>query len=293
MSLLFDPASLVQILLLGLASGGAYALIASGMTLVWSVTKQINVVHGDFLIISMFGCYSIYLSLRLDPYVAIIITAPAMFILGLLIFHFLFKPIMDKSGGLTPFVAFLGMAYALESLLSLFFGADNISTVSQFQGYKLSLGSLRLPVTYLVALLVSIVVSLGFHRLLSGTDFGRAVRAIAENSAQASLQGINVKRIQMLVFAMAFVLLALAGSLLMPIWSINAFMGLSYTLFAFIILAMGGMGSFVGSLVAAIILGLLESYSNYFLGPALAPTIPYAVFVLILLFKPNGLFSTK
>lgn len=268
-------------------------MIASGMTLVWAVTKHLHVAHGDFLIVCMFACYSLYTAWRLDPYISAFILAPLMFILGLLVFLFLFQPLMNKSGGLVSFVAFLGLSYAIESILSMFYGAEQISTPSFISGFKLTIQSLKIPVLNIVAFVVSVSVCLGFHRILKGTDFGRSIRAVAQNAGLAGLMGINVKRIQMVVFGLAFVLLAVAASLLAPIWIATSYMGLNFTLFAFIILAMGGMDNFMGVFISSILIGLLEAYSNFFLGPALAPALPYICFILILLFRPMGLFARK
>jgi branched-chain amino acid transport system permease protein len=280
------------VLILGLAAGGIYALVASGMTLVWAVTRQINMGHGDFFAILLFGCYSLYLGWGLDPYLSVFITTPLIFGVGLLIFRFLFQPLM-AAGPVAAFIAFLGLAFALENALSMRFGADYFSSGSVSVGHRLTVGSVIIPVPHLIAFLGSVLIALGFHHLLRRTDFGRSVRAVAQNPELSSLMGVDVMKLQMVVFGLAFVLLGVAASLVAPIWPVNAYMGLQFTLFAFIVLTLGGMGNFLGALVAGLFIGVLEALSTYFFGPALAPTFPYICFIVVLLFRPTGLFTLR
>lgn len=284
--------SLIQILIFGLALGGVYALFASGLTLVYSVTKQFQVAHGDFLVVGMFAMYSLYISLRLDPYLSMLIVAPAFFIMGLLIFRLLFRPLMI-SGPSGVFMGFLGVSWIIESILAATYGADAVSTPSIVGGKSLPVGPLVIPVSYIIAAAVSIVATVILQLALTRTEFGRSVRAIAENTEMAGLMGIDARNIQTLVFALAFVLVAIAGSLIAPIWAVDAFKGSALLLFAFVVCTLGGLGSFVGALGAAFIIGILQAAGDYYLGAAMAPVLPYAAFIAVLLLRPEGLFARR
>lgn len=284
--------SFIQVLIFGLALGGVYALFSSGLTLIYSVTKEFQVAHGDFLVVGMFACYSLHLSLRLDPYLSMFIVGPAFFILGLLLFRLLFRPLMLSSAS-GVFMGFLGVSWIVESILDAVYGADAVSAPSVVGGKALDAGPLVIPVSYIVAVAVSVVVTVILHLALTRTEFGRSVRAIAENAEMAGLMGIDARKVQAIVFALAFVLVAIASSLIAPVWSVDAFKGSSLLLFAFVVCTLGGLGSFVGALAAAALIGILQAIGDFYLGAAWAPVFPYAAFILVLLFKPEGLFAKR
>ncbi len=284
--------TLVQILIFGVALGGVYALFASGLTLIYSVTKEFQVAHGDLLTVALFACFSLNVSFGLDPYVSILIVGPVFFVAGVLIYYTLFRPLM-LTGPAGVFMGFLGVSWIMESVLRKYYGADAVSTPTAIGGRAVSVGSLVIPWPYLIAVAVSVVVTLVLHLILTRTGFGRSVRAIAENTEMAGLIGIDAKKIQALVCAVAFVLVAIAASLTAPIWSVDPFKGSSLLLFAFVVCTLGGLGSFVGALVAGLIIGVLQAVGDYYLGTALAPVFPYAAFVAVLLLKPEGLFTRK
>ncbi len=285
-------ATVVQVLVFGLALGGIYALFASGLTLIYSVTKQFHVAHGDFLGAAMFASYSLHLAYRLDPYVSMFIMAPVYFVVGFLVFRFLFRPLM-LAGGAGVFVGFLGVSWIVESILYTVYGSDTVSTPTLVGGKSVSVGAVVLPVSSIVATVVSVIVTLILHRVLTRTEFGRSVRAVAENEEMAALVGIDAKKVQTIVFSLSFVLLAIAAALIAPVWSIGAFKGVELLLFAFVVCTLGGLGSFVGALAAAFLIGAMQALGDYYLGSALAPVFPYAAFVAVLLLRPEGLFARK
>ena len=284
--------TIIQVLAFGLALGGIYALFASGLTLIYSVTKQFHVAHGDFLVGALFACYSLHVAYRLDPYVSMFILAPVYFGIGFLVFRFLFRPLM-LAGGSGVFVGFLGVSWLVESILYTVYGSDTVSTSTLVGGKSISVGAVVLPVPYIVATAVSLIVTFVLHRVLTRTEFGRSVRAIAENEEMAALMGIDARKVQALVFSAAFVLIAVAAALIAPVWSVDAFRGMGLLLFAFVVCTLGGLGNFVGALAAAFLIGAMQAFGDYYLGAALAPVFPYAAFVAVLLLRPEGLFARK
>jgi len=191
------------------------------------------------------------------------------------------------------FHLFIGWVFIIESGLLVAFGGD-YRTVSSFIGlHKIVFGPFQLRTTQVIAFIVSVAISLIFYRVLMTTNFGRAVRATAQLPDVASLYCINVRRIQMLVFGLGFVLISLAGALLAPIMSFTPYTGFFLVLFALIILVLGGMGSFLGALVAGLIIGLAYGLSYFYIASNLAMLIPYGIFILVILFRPQGLFGVR
>ncbi|MDY7019484.1 MAG: branched-chain amino acid ABC transporter permease [Chloroflexota bacterium] len=278
-----------QALLIGLARGGIYALLASGLTLAYAVTKQLHLTHGNFVCVALYLCIVLAGSLALDPYISVLITAPVLFGIGILIYRYILCRVMD-SGILVSFQIFLGLIFVIENLLLGLFTATPRLIPSFIVLHRVTLGHLVLGLPHLIAFIAALVIGLGFYWMLRSTDFGRAIRAVSEDMETASLMGIRVRRVQMMVWALAFVLIAVSASLVAPWWEVSPFIGLDLTLFALIILVIGGMGNFVGALVAGFAMGLIESIAGLTIGGTMAAALPYIIFIFFLFFRPQGLF---
>jgi branched-chain amino acid transport system permease protein len=276
----------------GVMMGSVYFLIASGLTMIFSVTRLLNFAHGDFMVVGMYSCLALFLALKLDPYVSIFLITPLMFGLGLLIYRFLIRPVL-RAHILMVIQLTLGLVFILEGGLMLIFKADFKTVPTFLTASKLYLGPFIMGTPLLVAFLTSSFIAGFLFWVLKTTDFGRAIRAIAQSPDAAALMGINVGRIQMQVFGLGFLLLGIAGPMVIPLLTMMPFMGLHLTLFAFIILVLGGMGNFLGALLGGLILGVAEGLGYLYLGAGFAPAVPYSIFVLVLLFKPMGLLGGR
>jgi len=284
---------LVQAIILGLAFGGVFALITAGLTLIFALTRHINVAHGSFMVLGMYIIFAAYRAWKLDPYLALLILAPLMFLLGLFVFRLGGFSQMIKADPLIVFQFFIGYVLIIENILLLRFSGDYQTVPSFITLSKTTLGPFVMRNAQLLAFLASLAVSLGFYWVLMNTEFGRAVRAVAQNPDVAALMGVNVRRVRMLVFALGFVLLAVAAALFIPLTTFNPYTGFILTLFALIILVMGGMGSFLGALVAGLIIGLAYGISYFYVGSSLAAVIPYGLFILVILLRPQGIFGIR
>jgi branched-chain amino acid transport system permease protein len=282
----------IQALVLGLAFGGVYALVASGLTLIFAVTRHINIAHGSFMILTMYILFVLYSSLGIDPYLGMLICIPVMFILGIIVFLFILRPVV-KAEPLVVFQMLIGVSFVVENALLVYFGGDLRVVTGFIVLSKVDFGPIVVRTSQLVAFIASIAVSIGFFYLLEKTEFGRSIRAVAQDSDVAGLMGINVRTIQMLVFALGFVLLAIAASLVIPFQTFHPLLGLFATLFGSIILVMGGMGSFLGALIVSLGMGVIYGLSLYYIHSAMATTVCYGIFILFLLIKPQGLFGVK
>lgn len=288
-----DVSVVVGAVIQGVMLGAIYGLIGLGITMVFAVTGMLNFAHGDFMSLAMYICLSLFTAWNLDPYVSLLFTVPAFFGIGLLFYHFLFRRVL-KAEILMVVQLTLGMVFIIENGMLMAYGPDFRSVPNFLLTTIVSMGDvLSIRGTYLVTFLVGAAVGFGLYWMIESTDLGRQIRAIAQDKEAAQLMGVNVDRIQMLIFAIGFALLGLAGPLLTSILTMEPYFGLHLTLFAFITFVMGGVGNFLGTLVAGYILGVTESLGMLFLGGYYGAAVPYAMFVLLLIFRPHGLLGTR
>jgi branched-chain amino acid transport system permease protein len=283
---------LMQAMVQGVMLGLVYGLMGLGITMVFSITRLLNFAHGDFMALAMYLCLALYHSIRLDPYLSALITTPLLFLFGAFIFQVLFRRVL-RAHILMVIQLTLGMVFVIENSLLLGFGADYESIPTFLTAGKIHLGPLVIRAPHLVAFFMGGSIAIGLFWALQNTHLGRSIRAIAQNPDAAKLMGINVGRIQMLVFAGAIGLLGLSGPLVIPIMTMTPFMGLHLTLFSFIVFVMGGIGNFLGTILAGVILGVAESMGLLYLGGNLALVVPYGCFVLVLLLRPQGLLGER
>ncbi|MDY7032962.1 MAG: branched-chain amino acid ABC transporter permease, partial [Thermodesulfobacteriota bacterium] len=217
------------------------------------------------------------------------IIAPILFGAGLLVYILVIRP-LHGAGTLLTFQVFLGLVLIIENTLLVIFKSDPHFTGSFIALHLVHFtDSIMLGLPQVIALIASTVIGLGCFFMLRSTDFGRAIRAVSEDPEAASLMGINVSRLRMIVFGLAFVLIGVSASLVAPWWNVSPQKGLDFTLFALIIVIVGGMGNFAGALIAGFIIGAVRAVSGLLFGPALALIIPYAVLLIILIIRPQGL----
>ncbi len=286
-----NPGTLAQVLVQGLAYGGVYALLAMGLTLMYAVSRALNIAHGNFLALCMYLLLTLSTSLRLDPYVSVFITVPVFFGLGLLFYRYFYHP-LQKAELLLSFQAMIALVFILTEGTYMIWGGNAVQVPSAVQLAHVRVGSMQISLPLVLAAGAAIVVAAVLYLMLKRTDLGHQIRAIAQRPELARLIGINVVRVEMLVFGMAFVLVAIAASFVVPFWTVTPEMGFSFALFAFIVLVVGGMGNFLGALAGGFLVGVATAFSQFFLGGSLGSAIPYVIFVLVLIFKPKGLMGT-
>ena len=279
-----------QAIINGVMKGGIYALLAAGGTMVYAVSHIFNFAHGEFMALSMYGCFVFFAYLGVEPYLSMLIMIPLLFGIGYLLFVFVFRRVLEIYFLMTVQLT-LGMIFIIQSILMVVFKSDT-QTVDSFASTLVwNVGPVSFWGPLVIGLIVATLVLGMLYWMIAKTDFGRAIRALIQNRTAASLLGVNVASIQALVFAIGIALAALAGGLLSPVLAITPTMGLHLTLLTFIIMMLGGLGNFIGSLVAAIIIGLAESFSGIYIASEMGKAVPFAIFILILLFRREGLFG--
>ncbi len=287
-----DLSTIAEVVMQGIMLGAIYGLIGLGITMVFSTTGLLNFAHGDFMAVAMYICLALFNFFGLDPYFSMLINIPILFGLGVLIYLFLFRRML-KAEILMVVQLTLGMVFIIESGLLLGFTADFQSVPNFLTAAKFKIGPLTFRATHLAIFLMGGGIGALFYCILQYTDLGRQVRAIAQNKDAAALMGINANRIQLIIFALGIALLGLAGSMTTSIITMEPYMGLGITLFAFIVMVMGGVGNFLGTLVAGYFLGVAEALGQMMIGGHLGALVPYGLFVLILLLRPKGILGAR
>ena len=282
--------ALMQTLVQGLLTGGLYALIGTGLSLIFGVMHVINFAHGDFLAIGMFITLALFRVFNLDPYLSLLIAAPVGFALGFVIQRFVLRRLGDRlSEG--SMLATLGLGLIISNTLLLSFGAQPQSINVPYATKTFALGGVQVSVPLLVAGLGTLVVIGGLNLLLYRTELGRAIRSTAQNPLGAELQGVKTVNIQAIVFGLGVAFAAIAGVLLMPLLYAYPTVGENYTTKAFIVTVLGGLGNLPGAVVGGLVLGVIESLGAFYISNNYRDAYGLIAFLLVLLLHPEGLFG--
>ncbi|MFI5294854.1 MAG: branched-chain amino acid ABC transporter permease [Thermodesulfovibrionales bacterium] len=292
---------LLQTLIAGLLLGGLYALIGIGMTLIMGVMKIINLAHGELMMVAMYIAYALFSFFHIDPYFSVFIAAPLLFLLGVAIQKYLINPVL-KVDSILPenqVILTVGVAMVLANLATIVFQSDYRSTpvdyatkawyLSDF--WKSSPIELSLSLPWSVSFLIAVLITVCLWFFLTKTDVGKSIRATAQDSDAALLMGVNVERMRVITFGLGSGLVGAAGCLFIPIYYLYPDLGGQFTLIAFVITILGGLGSTVGAIIGGIILGIFESLTATYIGMGWAPVGRFVIFVAALVFLPGGIAS--
>ena len=287
-----SPVILVPAILNGLMTGAVYALIALGLTLIYGVLHIINFAHGALLTAAMFAAFFAYRLLGLDPYVAAVFLTPLFFVLGYLLQRFIIGP-AARGEDRNILLVTLGLAVVIENALLYAFRGDTRTINLPYAFNVVEIGTAFLAVPRVIAFVVVIVVAMGLWLIMQWTDTGKAIRAVAKEKLGAELSGIDVAHIYAVTFGLGTACLAIAACLLIPTYYVNPGAGNAFVLIAFTIVVLGGMGSVAGALVGGLFVGVVESLSGLYLGESLGQIGIFVMFIIVLLFRPNGLFGER
>lgn len=281
---------LLQLLINGLMLGGVYAIISVGLTLIFGIVRVVNFAHGELLMGSMYAAYLASKHLGLHPYASAAPLVLLFFAVGALIQRLIIQPLLDADAHVQIF-ATVGLSTALMNLALLVFGANMQSVPPAVGQGSFQLGSLRIVTTQLVMFVVSIAVIAALHLFLQRTFLGRAIRATAQNRLAAAVMGVDVKRIYVVTFGLGTACVALAGALLTPSYPVFPTIGTYFVLTSFVVVVLGGMGSLYGAFLGAMIIGVVDGLSGYYIGPDLKEVVYFVLFLAILVTRPTGLLG--
>ena len=283
---------LVPALLNGLMTGAVYALVALGLTLIYGVLHIINFAHGAALTAALFAAFFANKLLGLDPYVAAFFLAPLFFGVGYMLQRFVIGPAAHGEDRNILLVT-LGLAVVIENALLYAFRADTRTINLPYAFDVVEIGNAFLAVPRVIAFAVVVAVAALLWLAMQWTDTGKAIRAVAKEKLGAELSGIDVAHIYAVTFGLGTACLAVAACLLIPTYYVNPHAGNAFVLIAFTIVVLGGMGSVAGALIGGLFVGVVESLSGLYLGESLGQIGIFVMFILVLLFRPSGLFGER
>jgi len=280
----------MQSLISGILIGGVYALIGIGLTIIFGVMRVINFAHGDIMMVGMYLTFELFTRLGIDPFVSILISIPLMFLFG----AFLQKVLINRVLTALPqnqILLTIGLGLILSNIIMLIYTSDYkiISTSYSSNSFKLAGISISEPLA--ISFIITAALTALLYWFLMKTDTGQAIRATAQDREAAQLMGINVKWMSMIAFGLGAALAGTAGALISPTYYIFPQIGSTFTLKAFVITVLGGMGSVIGATLGGILIGITESLGAVYISSGWKDVVVYVLFLLVLLFKPAGLLG--
>ena len=284
--------TIVQLLVSGIMLGGIYALMSIGLTLIFGVLKIVNFAHGEFLMLAMYVAWAIVSATGVTTYAAMAIVTPLLFGFGLLVYLLIVRPGIAKPHLVVVF-ATMGLSIAMQNLALVAMTADLRDVPPLFGGTPIKFGPLYFRLELLLGFLVSMAITLALMIFMKRTYIGKAIRATVQDREAAMLMGINVPRLFLLTFGGGSALVGIAGCIMLPLYSTFPTVGLNFVLIAYVVVVLGGMGSMEGAFLGGICIGIVQSLSGYYVAPAYGQMFYFLVFLLVMIFRPNGLLGQR
>jgi branched-chain amino acid transport system permease protein len=291
----------IQAVVSGLLIGGVYGLVAMGLSLVFGVLDIINFAHGALMTIGIYASYLLFQNYGVDPYLSLLITVPLLFIIGMGIQRFAINPVMTAPVH-NQLLLTLGIAIMIENILLVIFTGTPRSIELPYARESFDLGFMTLDfplkvfgavvsMPKLIAFLMALVLAFVLYVLIQRTWLGSAIRASAQQPEGAELVGIDNRRIYTITFGIGAAAAGAAGGLVMPFLFVSPTAGATFNIIAFIVVVLGGMGSIPGALIGGLIIGLTQELSQLFISGSSKLLGVFIVFILVLLFRPQGIFG--
>lgn len=281
---------LLQSIISGVLIGGIYALIGIGLTIVFGVMRVINFAHGDLMMLGMYVTWILFSVAHIDPFLGVLITAPVLFVLGAILqkvfIHRMLGAVAENQILLT-----IGLGLVISNAVMLTFSSDYQIITTSYSSTSYRVAGISISESLLYAFGITLVITTALYWFLLRTDTGQAIRATAQDRDAAQLMGINVRRMSVLAFGLGAALAGTAGALIAPTYYIYPQIGHAFTLKAFVIVVLGGMGSVVGATLGGIILGVAESLTAAYVASGLKEMSVFVLFLAVLLFRPAGLLG--
>jgi branched-chain amino acid transport system permease protein len=280
--------TLAQAVINGLLIGGIYALVSIGVTLIFGVVKIVNFAQGEFVMLGMYISFFLASYFGIDPLLSLVISMPAMFVVGVLLQHFLIRRVLGLGDMPQIFLTFALSLFLMNAALLLF--TANYRTVeTPYSDSALYLGPLYFPVAKLIAFVLAMALSGVLWTFLHTTDLGKAMRAAAQKPEVAMLMGINPDRVFCVAVGISLALAGAAGSLLMPFYPASPMAGQTFVLMAFVAVVLGTLGNVKGALIASLMMGVAESLGIQFVGADSGLIVVFLMLLLTLALRPSGL----
>jgi len=280
----------VQSIVSGILTGSLYAMIGVGLTVIFGVMRIINMAHGDMVMLGMYGSFAALTSLKIDPFLSIIVWIPIAFLMGVFIYRFLLKNIVP-AGELNTLLYTAGLSLFIANLVLLTVTGDYRTIKLKYAIMPLRPFGIAVPIPLAIAFGMAILITIALYWFLVRTDTGRAIRATSQEPEAAALMGVNVDRMAIITFALGTALACGAGVLLAPSLYLYPTVGEILVAKCFVIVVLGGLGSVPGAIAGGLLLGVAESLGAVYVSVAYKDAIGLVMFLLVLLFRPSGLFG--
>jgi branched-chain amino acid transport system permease protein len=283
---------LINVIIAGVMLGGFYAAVTAGISISFGMLDIVNIAHPAFILLGSYIAYIVNVTLGIDPIVASILVLPAFYALGAMIYQVYYLA-FEKRGqeSLRGLAFFFGLLFVTEVILLLLFGVDYRSVNAPYIGPSVNLGAIEVPLRLLVPFLVATVMFAGLQIFLSRTFIGRAIMAVSQDPMALRLMAVDPTRIKRIAFGISIATASLAGAFLIIIQPVIPSVGRDYIGRIFAICVLGGLGSLPGTVIAALLLGVIESLTSTFYGPSWAPAVSFGILLLTLAVRPSGLLG--
>jgi len=280
----------VQALISGILIGGVYALIGIGLTIIFGVMRVINFAHGDLMMLGMYVTFYLFTLFHVDPFISIVITAPLMFLFGALLQKTIVNRVLDALPQ-NQILLTIGLGLIMSNSVMLAFTSDYKILTTRYSSSSVHVLGISISSPLVISFVITVAITIALYWFLLKTDTGQAIRATAQDREAARLMGINVGRMSIIAFGLGSALAGAAGALISPTYYIFPQVGSIFTLKAFVITVLGGMGSVIGATLGGVLIGMAESIGGLYFGSGWKDVVVFVLFLLVLLFKPSGLLG--
>ncbi len=279
-----------NVVIAGTLTGLIYGLMALGLSVIFGVVRVVNFAHGEMMTVAMFGAVSLFAAWGIDPFLAALPVAALFFLLGYALQASLINPFITRPD-YTQFMLLVAVAIIVSNALLMGFGPDARNVQVDYQLQSIEIGPLLIDVARLYAAAAALACAAALFAFFRYSLIGKAIRACADNNLGARVVGLNVKHLYALTFGLGAACVAVAGCMMVLLVDVSPLLGPYYTLLAFVIVIVGGLGSMTGALAGGVLIGMSEAVAGLFVTPSAKSMVSFALLVLVLLFRPQGLLG--
>jgi branched-chain amino acid transport system permease protein len=287
-----SPDLVINVTIAGVLTGLVYGLMALGLSVIFGVVRVVNFAHGEMMTIAMYAAVVLFAVFKLDPFLAMLPVAAAFFAFGYAMQAGLINPFITRPEH-SQFMLLVAVAIIMVNALLMIFGPDARNVQNDYQLESWEIGRILIDKARLYAAGAALVATTALFAFFRMTLTGKAIRACADNHMGALVVGLNVKHLYALTFGLGSACLAIAGCAMVLLVEVTPSLGPAYTLLAFVIVIVGGLGSMGGALLGGVLIGVSEALAGLFIAPSAKSMFSFALLILVLLFRPQGLLGRK
>jgi len=286
------PELILNVTIAGVLGGLVYGLMALGLSVIFGVVRVVNFAHGEMMTIAMYAAVVLFAALKLDPFLVMLPVGAAFFVFGYIMQAGFINPFITRPEH-SQFMLLVAVAIIMVNALLVVFGPDARNVQVDYQLESFEIGKLLLDKARLYAAIAALVAAAALFAFFKFTLMGKAIRACADNYMGAKVVGLDVKHLYALTFGLGAVCVAIAGCAMVLLVEVTPALGPAYTLLAFVIVIVGGLGSMPGALLGGVLIGVSEALAGLFIAPSAKSMFSFGLLILVLLLRPQGLLGKK